>query len=124
MMLVARMAGATLVGGSFDAPVDTVSAYAALADDGKTLQVALFNKQDGPVEIVLDAGRPCHAATALRLSGTSLTATSGITLGRASVATDGSWQPVPAEKLHRTHSGAVRVSLPTAGCALVTMQLV
>jgi len=123
MMLAARMAGSTLVGGAFDAPADTVTGYATLSADGKTLQIALFNKQDGPAEITLDAGQPVHAATALRLGGASLTATSGITLGHAGVAADGSWTPATAEKLH-AHAGTVRVSLPAAGGALVTLKLV
>jgi len=76
-----------------------LTAYGALDDDG-TLRLAVINKDithDAAVSITPGSGYA--TALAMRLAAPAVAATTGVTLGGASVAADGSWLPAQLENL-------------------------
>ena len=119
MLLAARMAGSTLVQGAFSVPQTALAAYPARGADGRSMQIALFNKGTEAMDVLLSPGKTFHAASVLRLTGPAIDATSGIRFGGARIAGDGSWNPGPGEILHRTAAGAFKLSMPPSSAALV-----
>jgi len=77
---------------------NNLDTYAVLSDNGDVL-VTLINK-DPSQELFakLNAGRPIVAANILRLSGSSLDAQSGITIGGDSVNSEGNWSSPHADE--------------------------
>ena len=71
-------------------------------------------------EITIQAPGYAGPASVQRLTGPSLVATSGVTLGGAGVGGDGRWRPLPDAPL-TSQAGSVRVDIPAATAALVTM---
>ena len=95
MMIAQQFSGATLFDNAFEPLGINATAYTAKTPQGGLL-VAIFNKdasQDIQVEI---AGSSQKAATAWRLQGPALDATTGITLAGAEIIPDTSnWHPRP-----------------------------
>jgi hypothetical protein len=122
MILAARLAGSTLVGGAFKEPQTAVTAYAALGAEGESLQVALFNKGAMAVEVSLRSGNNAYRkASAVRLEGPAAEATTGVRLGGVSVGSDGSMAVGRVERLRRVAAGVFNIALPPASAALVEM---
>lgn len=121
MLLAARMAGSNLVAGSFSQPQATLTAYPSLSANGRTMQIAIFNKGSQPADMLLSPGKSFLAASAIRLTGSELEATSGTLFGGAPIASDGTWNPHSAESLHRAATGQFRITMPAASAALVTL---
>jgi hypothetical protein len=121
MLLAARMAGNTLVGGSFTTPQPTLSAYATRSMDERLVQLAVFNKGTQAAVILLQAGVPFRRATVELLTGPALDATSGVQFGGAALAKDGHWKPTPATALERVSSGEVKLSIAPGSAALVEL---
>jgi hypothetical protein len=95
-----------------------VAAHAALGDDGQ-VRLTIINKEEAtPVDasITLVPGIDPAQTTILRLSARSLLSQTSITLGGASVASDGSWGP---RSLEAVAGGNYTVSVPPASAALV-----
>lgn len=123
MLLAARMAGSTLVGGAFTEPQTAVTAYAALVAHGDSLQVALFNKGPVAAAVSLRTGNKAYRkASVLRLTGPAVEATQGIRFGGASVATDGSLSVGGVDALQRVAAGEFDIILPAASAALVEIR--
>jgi hypothetical protein len=105
-----------------DPPEVNVTAHAVLADDG-TVRVTVINKEEAtPVEVRVETGPtpPGTEAGAQRLVGPSLLARSGVTLGGAPVAGDGTWIPRALEPVPGT-GGSFTLSVPAASAALVVI---
>lgn len=105
-----------------DPPEVNVAAHAVLADDG-TVRVTVINKEEAtPVEARIETGlvAPGTEAGAQRLLGPSLLARSGVTLGGASVAGDGTRTPGRLEPVPEA-GGSFTLSVPAASAALVVI---
>jgi hypothetical protein len=103
---------------------------------GSALSAQAFAMPTGAVRVVLVDERASYAApravrlrlpaslaaaSVLRLTGPSLSATSGATLGGSAVAADGSWSPAGPGRLLVERHRAVTLSMPAASAALVTL---
>ena len=118
MLLAQQFAGATML--QLDPlPFPDVTAYAG-AKNGRQL-VAIFNKgESGAVNFTVKMDKPIHRAEAWKLTAPALDATSGVTLGGAAIANDGSWKP-KAESL-RIRSNSVDIEVPAASGVLVFLR--
>lgn len=102
-----------------DAASPGVKAYATQPAKAP-LTLTLIDKQAGPAALTV-SGMPGSRAAVIRLSGPSIDAKSGITLGGAEVAPVGTWKPVKTEVL-RVHRGQVEIKLPAASAAIVEIR--
>ncbi|MGB6545855.1 MAG: glycosyl hydrolase family 79 C-terminal domain-containing protein [Candidatus Acidiferrales bacterium] len=123
MMLASHFAGASIVANDFDPQGANATAYAARTSDGLT--IALLNKdaaRDLEIDLTIDGDAAAQAkrGRVWRLSGPALEATSGVTLGGAKVAANGSWSAAGQEKLS-PRGGKFTVSVPHASGALVLL---
>jgi len=85
----------------------------------------VFNKdaaRDLDIDLAIDGTSGAHQkhGRVWRLAGSSLDATSGVTLGGAQVAADGSWSAVNEERL-AARRGRFTVSVPHASAALILL---
>jgi hypothetical protein len=123
MMLASHFAGASLIANDFDAQGANATAYAAKTSGGHS--IAVFNKdaaRDLDIDLAIDGTSGAHQkhGRVWRLAGSSLDATSGVTLGGAQVAADGSWSAVNEERL-AARRGRFTVSVPHASAALILL---
>lgn len=97
-----------------------VKGYATQSNTGVALTV--INKGTVTYSLTVNiAGRiPVRQASVIRLSGPSVDAKTGITLGGAEVAATGAWKPSKSEALP-VRDGQVRVNLPGSSAALVRL---
>jgi hypothetical protein len=96
-------------------------AFAVRAPEG-TLQVCLINKDYGRgARARIDPGRSFVAASVMRLAGPAAEATTGTTLGGASVDEFGVWSPATTEVVHSA-GREITVDVPAASAALVSMR--
>jgi hypothetical protein len=95
---------------------------AALEMPDGTVRVVLVNASPGSAaDVTVSGGGWAKGAAAVQLlSGPSLAATSGVTLGGAQVGDDGVWRPIPDAPLPSGAAG-VAVHVPPATAALVTL---
>lgn len=94
-------------------------AYAVQLADGSTSIVVVNCDASKGIDATVDVGTAVTAASAIYLRGSSLTATSGITLGEAPVNADGTWSPKPAYTL--SHTGTtLSVPVPASSAVLIT----
>jgi hypothetical protein len=100
-----------------------LSVRTLLAPDGSLRFVIVDADPPGgaPVSVSLRVGRRHPAATMLALSAASPEATSGVTLGGRSVASDGTWAPPSRPGSIPALAGVVTVTIPPASAALVTV---
>ncbi len=119
-MLTFAKAGAGTVVKTSGAPTSVnFSAYAVTLANGST-SVVLSNKDaTTTVHATVDAGASLTSATALRLEGPSLGATTGVTLGGVEIGADGTFTPNPPEVLS-TSGTTFTIDVPPASAALVT----
>ena len=95
-----------------------LTSYAVQDADG-TLRVLIVNKdatQDASIRIT--PGADFTWAQTISLTGASLDASAGITLGGAAVVTDGSWSPAAMNRLSES-GGVFVVDVPAASALLV-----
>jgi hypothetical protein len=71
-----------------------LDAFAVAGDDGG-LRVALINNGCTPLTVTVGTQRDYTSASGITLTAPGLGALSGVTLGGASVAADGTWAPAP-----------------------------
>jgi hypothetical protein len=90
-----------------------VEAYAVAGGDGK-LRVALVNRNSTPVTVSVQTAASHSQASQVSLTAPALTSQSGVTLGGASVAPDGTWSPSPQPVTVSGTSSAVTVPAYTA----------
>jgi hypothetical protein len=99
---------------------DNVTAHSVLNDDGK-LRVILINKGQEDDTVQINTTHSYSTASAIRLTGPSVRATSGFMLGGITTATDGSWTPKTIEPIYV--SGAISsVSLPAGSAVVLTYE--
>ena len=96
-----------------------LTAYAT-RQNARAMTLAVINKdlrQDATVEVI---GAAPRQARVMRLSGPSLSALGGVTLGGASVSNDGTWKVAQAEPA-KIASGKVLLDVPAGSAALITL---
>jgi hypothetical protein len=121
-MLLFAKAGEGSMLGTTGAPTSiSFSAYAVGAA-GSTTNVVLSNKdRTTTVHATVDVGAAVTSASAIRLQGPALEATTGVTLGGVAIGADGGFAPNAPEAL--TTSGTTfTVDVPPASAVLVTAQ--
>lgn len=95
-----------------------ITAYGVLAGDG-TLHLVLINKDSQEsVNVRITGVAAYRHARVLRLTGPALSARTGITFGRRSVDSAGSWTPARAEQVVRKRS-SFRLLMPAASAAVL-----
>ena len=120
--MFAQAAHGALVPARLVSDTHGLAAFAMRAQDGN-LRVCLINKDFvRGARVRIDAGRSFAAASVMRLVGPSVDATSGITLGGASVDDFGRWAPVVHDESRTTAMGEMVVQLPAASAALVSLR--
>jgi hypothetical protein len=96
-----------------------LSAYAVQSADKSSLDVVLVNKDPTTaVHATINAGATVASASALRLAGPALDATTGVTLGGAAVDPSGTWNAAPPETLP-VAAATITVDVPPASATLV-----
>jgi hypothetical protein len=118
-LLAARPLPTTLLDGGAD-----LSAQAFAAPDGTVRLVLVDERLPGgrSLPVTLHLPPSLAAATVLRLTGPSRSATSGVQLGGSGVAADGTWAPSAATPLIPSrHHGSLVVAMPPSSAALVTL---
>jgi hypothetical protein len=97
-----------------------LTSHATLGEDG-TLRVALINKDLGKsARVGIDPGKRSGQATVMRLTAPSVDAKTGITLGGAGVASDGTWNPKPPETI-TARDAKFYIDVPAASAALLVI---
>ena len=97
-----------------------LTCHAVLGDDG-LLRVALINKDLAKhAKVGIKLANRSHQATVMRLSAPAADAKTGITLGGAGVASDGTWQPNPSEPVTASE-GKFQIDVPAASAALLVV---
>jgi hypothetical protein len=86
----------------------SLDAFAVAGSDGK-LRVALLNRAAAPVPVTLQTDSAYARAGEISLTAPSLSSLSGVTLGGASVAPDGTWAPRPRPVALHGHRATVLV---------------
>jgi hypothetical protein len=121
MLLFEQAGPGTLIESSFEQPrPDAQLAAYSLRAGGGAVKTAIFNKYpDRAVTLIIEPGMRVGRASVLELSGPSLEATAGVTLGGAAVSDHGEWRPKRQPTL-RASSGGFTLELPAASGALVT----
>ncbi len=96
-----------------------VTAYGALDEDG-TLRVVVINKDlTQNAAVTINPGGSYSTALAMTLTAATLDATSGVTLGGAAVAVDGSWAPMQLQSAALAN-GAYSAAVPSGSALLVS----
>ena len=112
-----RIVPITLASGGID-----LNAYAVLAGDG-TLRVTVVNEDASHDAIVsITPGFAYTRALGLSLTAPSLDATTGVLLGGAAVAADGTWSPAALETVSPSFvipTGAYSVTVPSGSAVVV-----
>lgn len=119
MLLFAEAGAGQLVKNTLSEPQpeDTVAAYSLKTDAG--LKTVVFNKgATTGLRLEIDPGQKAERATVLMLSGPNLEATSGVTLGGATVDAHGEWRGARRATISN-RSGMLSIELPAASAALV-----
>lgn len=97
-----------------------VTIHATVASDG-TLRITAINREPStPVQVRVSPGRAYTHAGTVRLTGPSLSATSGITFAGSGVSSTGIWTPKSQEAVY-TLSGVYAISVPAASAAVLTL---
>jgi hypothetical protein len=96
--------------------------HAILGTDNK-LRVAVINKDLSTTAVVdIHTTKSYTQATALSLSASSVSATTGITFGGTSVASNGTWTPNAPTTLQLNGGTDAYITLSPASAAIVTLQ--
>lgn len=121
MLLVSRIGTGDMLSTTTSAGGSNLRAYTVTPADGSTVVVLVNCEASTGVNATVDVGTAVSSATATYLRGASLTATSGVTLGEASVSASGMWTPKAPYTL--SHSGnTLTVPVPAASAVLITVR--
>jgi hypothetical protein len=119
MLMFAQAARGVLVPVQLKSDTSELRAFAVRGGEGG-LRVCLINKDlSRGVRVAIDPGRHFGNASVMRLAGPAADATSGITLGGASVDAFGRW--APALEVLQSPPRAVAIEVPAASAALVSI---
>jgi len=118
MMLADRMAGTTLVASRFPAPQTDLLAYAAASE---RIHAVVLNVGQETRTVSIGLGTPVSSATALRLTGARVDATTGVRFGATEIGANGDWSPGPGEPLPRVRDERRLLTMPPTSAALVTL---
>jgi hypothetical protein len=115
-MLFARpLQAATMLQAELDTQGENVSAYAVQKKG--VITILAFNKSDKDTVLKVQLPTNMHTgAGILRLTAPAIDATSGVQLGGASVAVDGTWKPISSEII-ACHKGVLLLTLPAYSAA-------
>jgi hypothetical protein len=121
-ILMFAQAGRGAIVPAYLAPASSdLKAFVVRAPEG-SLQVCLINKDDRRgARVKIDPGRSFAAASVMRLCGPAVAATTGVTLGGASIDEFGAWSPATTQML-RSPGRAITVDVPAASAALVSVR--
>jgi hypothetical protein len=120
MLMFAQAARGALVPVRAATDTRAFAAFAVRASEGG-LRVFLINKDFArAVRVRIDPGRSFGGASITRLAGLAADATSGITLGGASVDDFGGWMPLTVEAA-RAGGGEIAIDVPAATAVLVSL---
>lgn len=103
-------------------PAANIVAHAMTAPDGR-IRVVIENLSGAATGISLRAGSASGTATALHLTGPSLTATSGVRIQGAQVQPDGTFTPNAPSHL-ACHSGSCRVEVGAYSAVIVALPVI
>jgi hypothetical protein len=106
---------------SHDATDINLTSYAVRRTDGTTLIAAINKDAARSASLEVEAAAPIAHANAVRLTGPTLGAKTGITLAGALVGADGSWHGRAPEPVTVTQ-GKAMIELPAASAALITLR--
>jgi hypothetical protein len=122
MLAFAQAASGALVPVRVAPATPNVRAYAVRAADG-TLRLAVINKDvQNDVQLGIDPGRDrASSAVFARLAGPAIDATTGVTLGGASVDDLGGWKPAHQEA--PITGDGLAIDLPAASAVVVTVRM-
>jgi hypothetical protein len=120
MLLVSRIGtGEMLPTSIVNAGTTKLRAYAVTPADGTTAVVLVNSDTSNGVKATVDIGAPVSSASLSYLRGSSLTATTGVTLTEAPVTAGGDWSAKPPYTL--THTGTTfTVPVPASAAVLVS----
>ncbi len=119
MLAFAQSGHGRLLPVTLDASVPGLRAYATLSSS-QAIALTLINKSSHTLVVAGDLPRGTRQATLLRLTAPAIDAMSGVTLGGAAVAPDGTWKPRLDDHLaikERTFT----LELPAGSAAIVRM---
>jgi len=118
MLLAERFAGCTFVDVSLSEQRanENVTAFAAV--DGKQMKIAIFNKGGAPVTMKIAGLTESSKAAVMMLQASAIDAKNGVTLGGATVASDGSFEPKTQSQV-KLHHGSGTITIPAYTGALL-----
>jgi hypothetical protein len=121
MMMANQLAGGALLDASLNAGDVNATAYAAKV--GKTIKVAIFNKDAAqPLDLEIQAPQRIRSASAWRLQAPALDATEGVTLAGAEVDSQAHWSPRATERIEANGASA-HIHVPAASGVLVVLEV-
>lgn len=98
-----------------------VTTHSVLNSDGK-LQVIIINKdQNQSITAQINTTQSFSKASAIRLTAPSATATSGVTLGGAAIARDGTWSPTTIESV-QPNTATSSIDVPAVSAVVITYE--
>ena len=120
MLLVSRIGAVDMLPTAITAAGSLpLRAYAVEAADGGTAVVVVNSDANTGMNATIDIGAPVASASALYLRGGALDATTGVTLGQATVTADGTWSPQAPYGLPAAGT-TVTLPIPAASAVLVS----
>jgi hypothetical protein len=122
MLMFAFAARGWLISARLTPQIGELAAFAVRAPDA-SLRLCLINKDLArAARVRIDPAQSIAGASVMRLAGPAADATSGITLGGASIDDFGRWAPAAGEAA-RHAGGEIALDLPAASAALVSVRL-
>ena len=120
MLAFVRSGVGELIGSHLDAGNRNLGAYVT-KQGGDQIRLTLINKEDAFDAIVsIDGAASFKKGFVLRLSAPSLESRTGVLFGGAVVNPEGAWHSINSQEI-RGSEGKLRVSLPAASAAVVTL---
>jgi len=119
LLLVSRIGAGNMLPTKVTSTSTKLKAYTVTPEDGSTAIVLVNSEAATGVNATVDIGSPVTSASALYLRGSSLTATTGVTLGEAPVTAAGAWSPKSPYTLSHT-GNTITVPVPFASAVLIT----
>ena len=121
MLLVSRIGTGDMLSTTVSAGGSNLRAYTVTPADGSTVVVLVNGEASTGVNATVDVGAAVSSATAIYLRGPSLTSTTGVTLGEATVTATGTWAPKAPYTLSHT-GNTLTVPVPAASAVLITVR--
>jgi len=121
MLAFALGSAGELVDSQLRAGNSNLDGYAVLKPDNQ-LCITLINKEpDLDAAVTIEPTLPFQNGSVLRLSAPSLESSSGLTLGGATVKSDGTWSADSGQRI-QTSDGRVLLHVPAASAAVLIMK--